>query len=149
MSILGSLILGDPSSDGERLVDRYFALSALEHGGESLTSRLFPSHNADLERQDKALSIQLKRKALGLPIDESIMDEDIDDGEDNGLENGARAALMKDLRRSLPLPVRGSPLGSQTFASEFSGVKSGLIPHLKTGQTDGLARSIGGIFRRR
>src|SRR5271165_3753497 len=131
MSVYEHFFTGDDDDESEankllRTYMRYNALQKVEEKGlDMLTS------GRDLDRQQKALDIELKRKALGLPFDTELYDEDIGEEDGGGLMKTLRNVLGRGVNRALPMPspdIKRATIGfPQPYASPFGGDKTSLI----------------------
>ncbi len=81
---------------------------------EKAADRFYESPEEELERVDKMLGIRLKRRALGLPMD----DDDLDLANNEGLsftQKGAVAAFGKHVSDRVPAPGFLTPKTTQWF----------------------------------
>lgn len=148
MSIMGLLGSDDDQDEADKLLHGYMRYHMAERAMDDVSGHLFGDQ--DLDRQDRALDIELKRKELGLPLDEDLLESDIEPDDSANLRQGLRTSVSHHIDDYLGDRSRSIADLFQPLGHSVSGAKTGLVPHLKNayaiGEND--AGTIGRLFRR-
>lgn len=113
-TLLEGLYVDPPQDDNQRVVQdalsRYFALHEMDRAKDAVLHRVlrsFPGSDANLERQNLELDVELKRKRLGL-LDDT---EEFNAAENGHLRGGLAALGIRAVNAMAEPPKRAAATG--------------------------------------